>query len=209
MTHRLLRPDGRASTSVAFAFLLGTLGLPVFAVDAWQLIHHDTLDWQNRSHRVEVATDLAQRVRILTDTVPALSARKAKRVIARKQRIETDDPGARSRFFLSNDYQHWVLIQHLDGIQTALECVIEAVEIATEMACWGQASLAFGKEDEIVVALDRLRSARMMLRGEKLPVKAKDPGVWYDDFSRGIVAYIVLPYLEQKALDARERGAEQ
>lgn len=174
-------------------------------MDAWQLVHHDQLDWQNRSHRVSVATDLFNRVQTLADTVPELSDARAAKVLRQQKRVALDDARARSRFFLSNDYQHWVLVDRLKNIQSALRCVIEtagddgAEQLAAEMVCWGRASLAFGQEEDIALALDRLRDARLMLREEKIPVKAKDPRIWYADFSRGIVAYIVLPYLEANA----------
>ena len=174
------------------------------AIDAWQLVHHDRLDWQLRQHRVAVAKDLAARVRILADIVPAQSEKKAQAVLERRTEVARADARARSRFYLSNDYQHWVLIDRLTAIQSSLDCVVEAREIAVEMACWADVSLAFAKENDIAIALDRLREARMMMREEKVPVKAKDPRIWYADFSRGILAHILTPYLKAQSADIRE-----
>lgn len=180
------------------------------AIDAWQLVHHDQLDWKNEMHRLAVATDLFTRVQILSDTVPQLTEARAAKVLRRQKKVALDDARARSRFFLSNDYQHWVLVDRLKSIQVALQCVMDAADdgepekLAAEMVCWGRASLAFAREEDIALALDRLREARLMLREEKIPVRAKDPRIWYADFSRGIIAYIVVPYLEAQASEVTQ-----
>ena len=63
------------------------------------------------------------------------------------------------------------------------------------MLCWAEVSVYLMDEETVDIALTVLRSARMIPRDEDMPVKAQDPKVWYGEYGKGIVRYILKPYL--------------
>ena len=185
--------------------LLWAIGLaPLFAVagNAWDLVHPDNFAWQVRGDRHSVAADLISRVSLLAAVVPP----QAPDQINRLEKIEAElaalgeraTPRQRSRLYLSRAYQHRRLVELLRGILESLSCVRSSVTISEEMYCWTQASVFLMDEEALDISLGVLRQGRMIPRDEDMPVKGQDPKVWYSEYGRGVVRYIVRPYLQSK-----------
>ncbi len=177
------------------------LQVPVQAqsVSAWDLVHPTRFDWEIRSHRHRVAQDLISRVRLLAAVVPDQSReqqQQLKDTAAALEALGNDaTPRQRSRLYLSRAFQHRRLLDMLANTLAALNCVRTSKDINKEMLCWTEASVFLMDEATVDIALTVLRSARMIPRDEDMPVKAQDPKVWYGEYGRGIVRYIVKPYL--------------
>ena len=172
-------------------------------MSAWELIYPTRFDWQIRTHRQRVAEDLVARVSLLSAVVPEQSAEQQRQL---KEITDTlaalgdeASPRQRSRLYLSRAYQHRRLLDMLSDTLGALNCVQSSERIAEEMYCWSQVSTLLMDEETIDVALSVLRTARMVPRDEDMPVKAQDPKVWYGEYGRGIVRYILKPYLQSLA----------
>ncbi|MFP6814436.1 MAG: hypothetical protein VB948_12685 [Pseudomonadales bacterium] len=181
--------------------LLLTLQVPVRAqsVSAWDLVHPTGFDWQIKSHRQLVAKDLGSRVRLLAAVVPAQSEEQRQQLKATVATLDAlgDEatPRQRSNLYLSRAFQHRRLLDLLANTLTSLSCTRAAQDINKEMLCWSEVSVYLMDEETVDIALTVLRSARMIPRDEDMPVKAQDPKVWYGEYGRGIVRYIIKPYL--------------
>jgi hypothetical protein len=181
--------------------LLLTLQVPVRAqsVSAWDLVHPTGFDWQIKSHRQLVAKDLGFRVRLLAAVVPAQSEEQRQQLKATVATLDAlgDEatPRQRSNLYLSRAFQHRRLLDLLANTLTSLSCTRAAQDINKEMLCWSEVSVYLMDEETVDIALTVLRSARMIPRDEDMPVKAQDPKVWYGEYGRGIVRYIIKPYL--------------
>ena len=187
---------------------LAVIALPVAGqgarpVDAWELISPTVLDWREVGHRQAVAEDLLRRLNLLSNVIPPQSPRVRTKVAedeAALQRPDAQlDPRERSRLYMSRRYQHYRLLQLLDETRANLECVLGAAHIEEEMRCWSLASVNFGDEAKLDLALSMLRSARLIPKDGAMPVKAQDPSVWYGEYGRGILKYILAPYLAAQA----------
>ena len=111
-------------------------------------------------------------------------------------------PRRRSRLFMSRGYQHYRLLELIEETRTDLDCVLAAADIREEMHCWGLAAQHFGDEQRLDLALSMLRSARLIPKDGQMPFTAQDPEVWYGEYGRGILQYIVVPYLADAAARA-------
>ena len=189
--------------AVAFAALATEAGAAV-RVDAWELISPAHFDWRERPHRRAIADDLLVRLNLLAGVIPPLSPQQEAQVaneMAELQRMDPDaDTRRRSRLYMSRRYQHFRLLELLEDTRRNLECVIAAARISEEMRCWSLASVNFGDEAKLDLALSMLRSARMIPRDGAMPVKAQDPSVWYGEYGRGILKHILTPYLAEQAI---------
>ena len=170
------------------------------SVSAWELVHPTKFDWEIKSHRQHIAKDLVSRVRLLAAVVPAQSPeheQQLKDTAAALDDLGSDaTPRQRSRLYLSRAFQHRRLLDLLADTLAALNCVQISREINAEMFCWTEASVLLMDEETVDIALTVLRTARMVPRDEDMPIKAQDPKVWYGEYGRGIVRYIVKPYLQ-------------
>ena len=186
------------------------------AATAWELISPTDFDWRQVEQRRAVAKDLLERLDMLGSAIPPLSPSQQARVLQEAAELERLDPDAdsrrRSRLFMSRRYQHFRLLDLLKETRSNLECVLAAAQIGEEMRCWSLASVNFGEEAKLDLALSMLRSARLIPKDGAMPVKAQDPAVWYGEYGRGILKYILTPYLTQQAdaeaACAREPAAE-
>ncbi|MCZ6709400.1 MAG: hypothetical protein O7B25_03465 [Gammaproteobacteria bacterium] len=181
--------------------LLLTLHAPVRAqsVSAWDLVHPTDFNWQIKSHRQLVAKDLSSRVRLLAAVVPAQSKEQQQQLKATIATLDAlgDDasPRQRSNLYLSRAFQHRRLLDLLANTLSSLNCTRADQDINKEMLCWAEVSVYLMDEETVDIALTVLRSARMIPRDEDMPVKAQDPKIWYSEYGRGIVRYIIKPYL--------------
>lgn len=172
-------------------------------VTAWELISPVVFDWRQVEQRRAVANDLLERLDMLGSAIPPLSPSQQARVLqeaAELERLDPDaDPRRRSRLFMSRRYQHFRLLDLLEETRGNLKCVLTAAQIGEEMRCWSLASVNFGEEAKLDLALSMLRSARLIPKDGAMPVKAQDPAVWYGEYGRGILQHILAPYLAQQA----------
>ena len=188
--------------AAAFAAIPAEAGAA--AIDAWELISPTHLDWRERPHRRAIAEDLLVRLNLLADVIPPLSPQQEAQVaneMAELQRMDPDaDTRRRSRLYMSRRYQHFRLLELLDDTRRNLQCVIAAARVSEEMRCWSLASVNFGEEAKLDLALSMLRSARLIPKDGAMPVKAQDPSVWYGEYGRGILKHILTPYLAERAV---------
>ena len=180
----------------------GWLASDAVAGSAWDLVHPDNFDWQVRGDRRSVAADLISRVGLLAAVVPAQAPDQISDLNKIEASLETlgdaATPRQRSRLYLSRAYQHRRLVVLLRDMLAALACVRSAVSVSQEMYCWAQASALLMDEEALEISLSVLRQSRMIPRDEDMPVKAQDPKVWYSEYGRGVLRYILRPYLESQ-----------
>ena len=193
----------RLIAAAAFAALPVEAGTAA-GIDAWELISPTHLDWRERPHRRAIAEDLLVRLNLLADVIPPLSPQQEAQVaneMAELQRMDPDaDTRRRSRLYMSRRYQHFRLLELLEDTRRNLQCVIAAARVSEEMRCWSLASVNFGDEAKLDLALSMLRSARLIPKDGAMPVKAQDPSVWYGEYGRGILKHILTPYLAEQAI---------
>lgn len=188
----------------ALAFALLTMpGQGAAQVNAWELISPTVLDWRQAEQRRAVAKDLLERLDMLGSAIPPLSPNQRAQVLEEAAELERLDPDAdsrkRSRLFMSRRYQHFRLLDLLEETRSNLRCVLAAERVSEEMRCWSLASVNFGEEAKLDLALSMLRSARLIPKDGAMPVKAQDPAVWYGEYGRGILQHILAPYLAEQA----------
>ena len=193
--------------------LIGVLAAPSAAfaaapVNAWELIHPKTFDWQRELERKAIAGDLLRRLNLLDAVVPSQSPEQQALVLdemAELERLGTEaPPRRRSRLYLSRGYQHFRLLKLIEETRANLNCILGSANIREEMHCWGLAAQHFGDETRLDLALSMLRSARLIPKDGQMPVTAQDPEVWYGEYGRGILQYILVPYLADAAADSAE-----
>ena len=191
--------------------LVGVLAAPwvpvaAAAVDAWELIHPKTFDWRQEPQRKAIGNDLLLRLNLLASVVPSQSPEQQALVIgemAELERLGTEaSPRRRSRLYMSRHYQHYRLLELIGETRQNLECIQGATDVPGEMHCWSLAAQHFGDETRLDLALSMLRSARLIPKDGQMPVTAQDPEVWYGEYGRGILKYIVVPYLADAAAGA-------
>lgn len=167
---------------------------------AWVLLYTDRFDWRARPDRLRVAEALKRRVSLLRDRVPAQSptelAKLERRELRLGRRQDRDAAAqARSRLYLSTSYQHRALSQLLDAILQPLSCIETSTALPAEMACWSQVAAALMQEERLALALQTLRKARRLPRHWQTAMINRDPEVWYTQFGRGVLSYVLTPYL--------------
>jgi hypothetical protein len=171
------------------------------AATAWDLISPQQFDPHSKAERIAIANDLAFRVARLADLV-------ADQDRAELQKLEQDEArlaaaGADSRpnaeLQLSVAYQHRKLVKLLADIHTALDCVVSSNTDAAEMLCWARASLLLSDEESLKLAIGTLRDNRRLPENKNLPPLIRGPEVWYDTYARGILEFILIPYLASAA----------
>ncbi|MCY4041861.1 MAG: hypothetical protein OXF72_11500 [Gammaproteobacteria bacterium] len=179
------------------------------AQSAWDLVFREQLDWTSREHRLILSRDLLDRVTLLESNLPTMSERDVQWVEQLEARIERlgDDATSsqRGRLYLSRQYQHRALLEHTQRMRDELGCVQAAAAMHDEMLCWGQVAVELLDGERIDVAIETLRDHRMIPRPREMPVGTLNPSIWYGEFGRGIVEYLLLPYLASQ--NHRDEGA--
>lgn len=188
----------------AICMIAGLIASPLsVAQSAWDLVFREQLDWTSREHRLILARDLTERILLLESNLPEMSEKDREWVEKRERRIERlgDDATSseRGKLYLSRQYQHRTLLEHMDRVKRELACVRNATDLNQEMLCWGRVSIELLDGDRIDVALETLRDHRMVPRPRDMPFKTLNPSLWYSEFGRGIVEYLLVPFLESKA----------
>ena len=170
------------------------------SASAWDLVHPTGFDWQDKVSRTQLAGDLLKRVEILAAVIPPMTSSALEKLRSEQAKVASlgDDasPRRRGRLYLSKRFQHQSLLELVDQTLGALSCAANSRKVASEMACWAQASAFLLEEDRLDLGLNILREARMVPRDEDMPVTAQDPVVWYGEYGRGILRYILIPYMQ-------------
>lgn len=182
--------------------LICALPTQVFAATAWDLISPKNFDPQSRTERLAVARDLRIRIQQFAALIEPQSP-------AELQALERDEAQLaanpktsnreRAELQLSVAYQQRKLAATLTAITVALDCVIDTRGVATEMSCWATASLLLGDEESLRLALSTLRNHHRLPRNKDLPALVRSPEVWYTTYGRGILEFILVPYLRKAA----------
>jgi len=182
--------------------LLGTVhALPVYAAEAWSLLGADSDAPLSMAQRREIARDLTVRLQTLRSRVPLQAPNEAEAV--RQQLASLGDltlaSEQRGRFFLSLPYQHYQLVELLDGASAELDCIEGAHNEAAEHTCWARLATIYLSEERLGLGISTLRAAKRLPRDDDLPRAAQDPRVWYSEFGRGILRRIITPWLAAQA----------
>jgi hypothetical protein len=191
----------RSSAAFALAMFLA-LPTTTSAATAWDLISPKNFDWQSRSERLAIARDLRSRVEqfaaLIEPQRPAelQALERDEAQLAAKAKVSDRE---RAELQLSVAYQNRKLVAALTSIVNALDCVIDTNRIATEMSCWATTSLLLGGEESLRLALATLRKHQRLPRNKDLPALVRSPEVWYSTYGRGILEFILVPYLRKAA----------
>ncbi|MEM1434756.1 MAG: hypothetical protein AAGG11_11915 [Pseudomonadota bacterium] len=169
---------------------------------AMELLHRTSFDWRKRVERVSLARDLRDRVAQLEERVPPQRPAEAERLKEREQRLQERDPQGLSRLYLSAAYQHRQLERWLSSLSASLDCALAAESLDQEMRCWSDATIVLLKEEELRLAMETLRRARRLPPRREEPLMQKDPQLWFAKFGRGLLEYLIDPYLDAGAEDA-------
>jgi len=193
----------RAHRWLAIA-LLAACVLPQTAssATAWDLISPKNFDSQSRSERLAVARDLRHRVEqfaALIDPQSPAELQELERAEARLAANANSSNRDRAELQLSVAYQQRKLVAALNAMTNALDCVIDTQRIATEMSCWATTSLLLSDEESLRLALSTLRNHHRLPRNKDLPALVRSPEVWYATYGRGILEFILVPYLRRAA----------
>ena len=204
----------------AWAILLAALlpAAPAAAADAWELIHPKMFDWRQAEQRQAVARDLVRRLDLLAAVVPEQSPQERGDLVRKMAELQGMAAGEsserRSRLYISRQYQHFRLLELIGEVRTSLDCILAAERLAQdqrlaqEMHCWSLASLHFGDETTLSLALPMLRNARLIPKERNMPVMAKGPALWYAEYGRGILRHILAPYLACAAAQPLAEAAD-
>jgi hypothetical protein len=174
----------------------------VCAATAWDLISPKNFDPQSRPERVAIARDLRTRVEQFAALIEPQSPAELQQLERDEARLAADatsNDRDRTQLQLSVAYQQRKLAAALSAIVTALDCVIDTRRIATEMSCWATTSLMLSDEESLRLALSTLRNRHRLPRNKDLPALVRSPEVWYTTYGRGILEFILVPYLRRSA----------
>lgn len=168
---------------------------------AFDLISPQNFDPHSKSERLAIANDLASRVARLADQVAVQDHSEVEKLEADEAKLAAPSSASKpqAELQLSVAYQHRKLIRLLTDIRAALECVIGSRTDAAEMLCWARASLLLSDEEALKLAIGTLRDAHRLPLNKNLPPLIRGPEVWYDTYARGILEYILIPYLGDAA----------
>jgi hypothetical protein len=195
--------------AVPFALTLSLCSPSVHATEAWSLLGLESDSALSRVDRLAIAEDLTRRLEILRRRVPMQQPDDAEAV--RRQLTNLDDmtlaSERRGRFFLSLPYQHYQLLELLDGAKQELDCVLTMEIPEVEHACWARLATIYLSEERLELGVGTLRAARLLPKDDDMPRPAQDPRVWYDEFGRGIVRRILTPWIQAQGVAAMAAAA--
>jgi hypothetical protein len=171
------------------------------AATAWDLISPQHFDPHSKAERKAIANDLAFRVARLADLVADQDRSELQKLAQDEEKLAAAGPDSKpnAELQLSVAYQHRKLVKLLADIHTALDCVINSDTNPSEMLCWARASLLLSDEESLKLAIGILRDNRRLPENRNLPPLIRGPEVWYDTYARGILEFILIPYLGNAA----------
>jgi hypothetical protein len=158
----------------------------------------------SRNSRKEIATDLNKKVNDLLFQVPIQNPddlawlESEKREIDRIENNQKTMPLDRTVAYIgSKQFQHRQLRSLLVNTSEAILCVLEAnISIKREMMCWTVASSNLIEKEKLSDSISTLRKHGV------LPKKVDsffEEDYWFPVYGKGIINYIVLPYLQSQS----------
>lgn len=184
--------------------LISLASAPAIAADVNDLIN-GAFDAASRKERREIGLSFLKRIEKLSAFVPQPTPSENTWVVAEKNEIDKiTDGSAKSarlvRYVQSPEFQQSKLKSFLESTIGHLLCVTASNNIRREMLCWAQASsnlLDQSVVDEAIKVLIRHGRVPQDIDNKAEIFVGKDLGYgyFYADYSRGIIKYIVVPYL--------------
>lgn len=158
----------------------------------------------SRKSRKEIAISLNKKINDLLFKVPIQNPddlawlESEKREIDRVENNQKTMPLDRTvAYIVSKQFQHRQLRSLLANTSEAISCVLEAnISIKREMMCWTVASSNLIEKDKLSDSISTLR------KNGVLPKKVDsffEEDYWFPVFGKGIIDYIVLPYLQSQS----------
>ncbi len=158
----------------------------------------------SRKSRKEIAIDLKKEVNDLLFQVPIQNPddlawlESEKREIDQIENSQKTKPLDRTVAYIgSKQFQHRQLRSLLANTSEALSCILENnITIKREMVCWAVASSNLMEKGRFSDSISTLRKHGI------LPKKVDSPfgeDHWYQVYGKGIIDYIVLPYLRSQS----------
>ena len=193
--------SARSGLSIALLTVCA-LSPAVWSATAWDLISPKNFDSQSRNERLAIARDLRNRVKQFAALIEPQSPAELQELERDEARLAANPKSSnrdRAELQLSVAYQQRKLVAALDAMTNALDCVVDTQRIATEMSCWATTSLLLSDEESLRLALSTLRNHRRLPRNKDLPALVRSPEVWYATYGRGILEFILVPYLRRAA----------
>ena len=173
----------------------------VWPATAWDLISGHHLDPHSKAEREAIAHDLDSRIGRLVSLLADQNPKEIEKLERDEAKLVAAPVGDKSttELQLSVAYQHRRLLKLLTEIRGALDCVMRSERDVDEMLCWARASVLLADEESLKLAVGILREHRRLPLDKDLPVRIRGPEVWYDSYARGILEFILIPYLSAAA----------
>ena len=186
--------------------LLILLVANAFAADSASLISGE-FNAKQKIERTEIAKDIKSQIDLLDSYLPNLKPSEIEWIdqerIAIKKLEGTDAWSARlTQFYESPEFQQQKLKNLLGSIKSNIDCIMnEKVNLNTEMLCWTVTSYNLSDRSTFDDSIMTLK------KHTKLPNDiVKKAGLWeasgygakFETYARGIIEYIVIPYLAGK-----------
>jgi hypothetical protein len=161
-------------------------------------------DTFSRKSRKEIAIDLSKKINNLLFQVPIQNPDDLAWLESEKSeidRIENNQkimPLDRTVAYIgSKQFQHRQLRSLLVNTSEAISCILEAnISIKREMMCWAVASSNLIEKEKLSDSISTLRKHGV------LPKKVDsvfEEDYWLPVYGKGIIDYIVLPYLQSQS----------
>lgn len=158
----------------------------------------------SRKSRKEIAIDLNKKINDLLFQVPIQNPddlawlESEKREIDRIENNQKNMPLDRTVAYIgSKQFQHRQIRSLLVNTSEAITCILEAnVNIKREMMCWTVASSNLIEKGKLFDSISILRKHGV------LPKKADtslEEDYWFPVYGKGIIDYVVLPYLRSQS----------
>jgi hypothetical protein len=182
---------------------------PVSGADKGDLIL-GSFDASSKASRLEIAADLKNTVEAFSGYVRYPTPKEDEWIERQRSLIEAATGDARShqqlQLYRSTPLQLSKLRGLLDQLQASLRCILTAAQERAEMACWSIASFYLTDRTTLKEAVE------ILVRAGEIPTKAltlsllRDTAGFASDYlsyGRGVLEYVVIPYLQK---DATKRG---
>lgn len=156
-------------------------------------------DTASKTVRKEIAEKLLKEIGELSEYISdekwILNERK------REKDISGEAAARHLNLIESYDFQSQILFNHLNSIKENLEIILTPdIKISVEMCCWAIVSHGLTDQEKIDGLIQVLQSVEKIPENidEHIDINAEEfleDGAFYKWYGRGILEYIVIPYL--------------
>jgi hypothetical protein len=161
-------------------------------------------DTFSRKSRKEIAIDLKKEVNDLLFQVPIQNPDDLAWLESEKREIDQIENSQKNKsldrtvaYVGSKQFQHRQLRSLLINTSEALSCILEAnISIKREMMCWTVASSNLMEKGRFSDSISTLRKHGIL---PKKVDSSFEEDYWYQVYGKGIIDYIVLPYLRSQS----------